>query len=248
MSNKTILILFSGAGLSAESGIPTFRDSNGLWENHRIEDVASPEGWKRNPNLVLDFYSRRFEKLQNVKPNRAHYAIAELQEKYEVINITQNIDNLLEQAGSKTVWHLHGELTKAKCEWHYEIFGFNPHFRCTFKKEISSPDEYEKECPLCGGKLRPDVVWFGEAVDMKTGELEKLKESASIFIGVGTSAQVYPAAGLISYFSNLPQKFFIDKNPAFESLRGFEVLQGLASEMLPKLANELLDRSNLSRT
>jgi len=131
---KKRAVVFSGAGLSAESGIPTFRGSDGLWENHRIEDVASPEGWARNPKLVLNFYAMRFEKVQSVQPNAGHFALAKLQEKFEVINITQNIDNLLERAGCKNVWHLHGRVDWQKCERHHDIFGFrDSYFKCDFK-------------------------------------------------------------------------------------------------------------------
>ena len=113
---KKRVVVFSGAGLSAESGIPTFRGSDGLWENHRIEDVASPEGWARDPKLVLNFYAMRFEKVQSVQPNVGHFALAKLQEKFDVINITQNIDDLLERAGCRNVWHLHGRIDYQKCE------------------------------------------------------------------------------------------------------------------------------------
>lgn len=237
---KKRIVVFSGAGLSAESGIPTFRASDGLWENHRVEDVASPEGWARNPKLVLEFYAMRFEKIREVEPNPAHYAIASLQEGFEVINITQNIDNLLERAGCDNVWHLHGRIDRQKCERHYDIFGFRDgYFNCDFKSEISMPVRWGDKCPKCGAQLRPDVVWFGESVDMRRGYLEELIDTASVFIGVGTSAQVYPAAGLLSLFAETERKFFIDPRPAYEALRGFEVIEATAATALPKLAQEL---------
>ncbi len=238
---KKRVVVFSGAGLSAESGIPTFRGSDGLWENHRIEDVASPDGWARDPKLVLNFYAMRFEKVQTVQPNAGHRALADLQEKFDVINITQNIDNLLERAGCKNVWHLHGRIDHQKCERHYDIFGFrDSYFNCDFKSGISKPVQWGDKCPKCGAQLRPDIVWFGESVDMRRGYLEELINTASVFIGVGTSAQVYPAAGLLVLFEETEQKFFIDPNPAYEALHGFEVIESTATEALPKLALRLV--------
>lgn len=238
---KPRAVIFSGAGLSAESGLSTFRDSGGLWENHRIEDVASPEGWRRNPKLVLDFYAERFRRYRACQPNAAHYAIARLQDKFEVINITQNIDTLLEQAGCQTVWHLHGRADMQKCEWHYDIFANgDPRFRCDFKSPITKPIEWGDRCPKCGGQLRPDVVWFGEAVDMRQPYLEELIDTAEVFIGVGTSAQVYPAAGLLTLFADTPRKFFIDPNPAREVLYGYHIFKGKASEEMPKVVERLL--------
>ncbi len=239
---KKQVVVFSGAGLSAESGIPTFRGSNGLWENHRIEDVASPDGWARDPKLVLNFYAMRFAKIKSVQPNAGHFALAKLQEKFHVANITQNIDDLLERAGNQNVWHLHGRIDRQKCERHYDIFGFrDSYFNCDFKSEITKPVQWGDKCPKCGAQLRPDIVWFGESVDMRRGDLEDLIDTASIFIGVGTSAQVYPAAGLLTLFSETEQKFFIDPNPAYEALRGFEVITSTATDALPKLVQTLLE-------
>lgn len=237
---KKRVVVFSGAGLSAESGIPTFRGSDGLWENHRMEDVASPDGWARNPKLVLDFYAMRFEKVKNAHPNAGHFALAELQEKFDVVHITQNIDNLLERAGNQNIWHLHGRIDRQKCERHYDIFGFrDSYFNCDFKSEISKPVQWGDTCPKCGAQLRPDIVWFGESVDMRRDDLEELISTANIFIGVGTSAQVYPAAGLLTLFCETEQKFFIDPNPAYEALSGFEVITSTASDALPKLVQTL---------
>ncbi|MGA9406154.1 MAG: Sir2 family NAD-dependent protein deacetylase [Bacteroidota bacterium] len=235
------IVVFSGAGLSAESGIPTFRDAGGLWEQHRIEDVASPEGWERNKRLVLDFYEQRFLRSLQCRPNPAHDAIARLGSQFDVVNITQNIDTLLERSGSKNVWHLHGRIDYQKCELHYSIPAYpDSSYSCDYRVHIASPTKLGDKCPKCGSQLRPDVVWFGEAVDMKQGYLDDLVKTAEIFIGVGTSAQVYPAAGLLPLFIRTQQKFFIDPHPAYEHLNGFEILKGTASERMPALADKLL--------
>lgn len=237
---KTIVV-FSGAGLSAESGIPTFRDSGGLWEQHRIEDVASPEGWERNKLLVLNFYEQRFLRSLQCRPNPAHDAIAKLRTQFDVVNITQNIDTLLERAGSKNVWHLHGRIDYQKCELHYSIPAYiDSSYSCDYRVQITSPTKLGDKCPKCGSQLRPDVVWFGEAVDMKQEYLDELVRSAEIFIGVGTSAQVYPAAGLLPLFRRTQRKFFIDPHPAYDVLDGFEVLEGTASEQMPGIVARLL--------
>ncbi len=235
------IVVFSGAGLSAESGIPTFRDSGGLWEQHRIEDVASPEGWERNKELVLNFYQQRYLKSLQCRPNPAHTAIAQLQQSFEVINITQNIDTLLERAGAQNVWHLHGRIDYQKCELHYSIPPYDDSsFSCNYRAQIASPTKLGDLCPKCGSQLRPDVVWFGEAVDMRQEYLDEQVETADIFVGIGTSAQVYPAAGLLPLFGRAPQKFFIDPHPAYDKLEDYEVLEGTASEQMPRLAAMLL--------
>jgi NAD-dependent deacetylase len=237
------VVIFSGAGLSAESGIPTFRDTDGLWEQHRIEDVATPEGWARNPELVLEFYRLRFEKMKTCRPNAAHVAITELQAKFEVINLTQNIDDLLERAGSLTVWHLHGRIDHQKCERHHDIFEYNPHYLCDFKSEITRSIKFGDKCPKCQCQVRPDVVWFGESVDLRRDYLDRLIETTDVFIGIGTSAQVYPAAGLLNLFTATPKKFFIDPNPAYHVLEGFEVFSSAASEGMPMLVKALLSQA-----
>ena len=238
---KTVVI-FSGAGLSAESGIPTFRDAGGLWEEHRVEDVASPEGWQRDKQLVLNFYEQRFLNGLHCQPSPAHRAIAKLGEHLDVVNITQNIDTLLERAGAKTVWHLHGRIDFQKCEFHFSIPAYeDSDFTCDYRGQISKPTKFGDACPKCGGQLRPDVVWFGEAVDMRHEYLQELVANTEIFIGVGTSAQVYPAAGLLPAFSETKEKYFIDPNPAYEMLRGYEVLKGTASEKMPGLADQILN-------
>lgn len=237
------IVVFSGAGLSAESGVPTFRDSNGLWEQHRVEDVASPEGWVRNRRLVLNFYAQRFLKERECLPNAAHTAIGSLSARFRVVNITQNIDTLLERGGSTEVWHLHGRVDYQKCERHYSIgFGGGDPV-CEYRTPITEPIKEGDLCPECGGHLRPDVVWFGEAVDMRENRLEDLVRTASVFIGIGTSALVYPAAGLLPLFRHTPERYFIDPAPNYDMLSGFIVLEGRAAEQMPKLAARLLSHA-----
>jgi NAD-dependent deacetylase len=234
------IVIFSGAGLSTESGIPTFRDSGGLWEQHRIEDVASPEGWMRNKKLVLDFYALRFIKQAECLPNPAHYAIAQLSKIHNVINITQNIDTLFERAGCENVWHLHGRIDMQKCEFHHSlVFPEQDDFDCDYKSMITKPIQIGDVCPKCGGQLRSDIVWFGEPVDMREEFLMEQIRIADIFIGVGTSALVYPAAGLLPMFRRTNEKYFIDPNPNYDVIDGYTVLKGSASEQLPKLVAKI---------
>lgn len=198
MSKRKVVIL-SGAGISAESGIKTFRDSGGLWENHRIEDVASPEGWQRNPKLVLDFYNQRRRQLLQAQPNRAHYALAELEKKFEVTIITQNVDDLHERGGSTKIIHLHGELLKARSEKNEQIV--QPQ-TADIQIGDKAPD---------GAQLRPHIVWFGEPVPEIENAVPYVK-AADIFIVIGTSLAVYPAAGLIHYTTYESEKWLIDPN------------------------------------
>ena len=208
------LVVLSGAGISAESGIPTFRGSDGLWEGHRVEDVASPEGWQRNRALVLDFYNQRRKAVYDVKPNRGHEIIAELQSSYEVTVVTQNIDDLHERAGSKDVVHLHGEIKKVRstsdASLVYDLRGW----------ELKEGDLCEK-----GSQLRPHIVWFGEEVPMMDVALS-ITMKADIFLVIGTSLAVYPAAGLVHYAPPHVPKFIVDPNipqvSAVENLHAIE--------------------------
>ncbi len=191
---KKIAVL-TGAGVSAESGVSTFRDSDGLWENHKVEDVASIEGWYRNPQLVLDFYNARRAQLTQVKPNAAHRAIAELENEYKVTVITQNVDNLHERAGSTRIIHLHGELSKVRPEnCCNEMDGFSE--ETVF--DIGADSINIGDLAPNGAQLRPHIVWFGEAVPKISKAVEAV-EQADILLIVGTSLQVYPAAGLYRY-------------------------------------------------
>lgn len=197
---KKKLVVLSGAGMSAESGITTFRESGGLWEKYDIEEVATPQAFEKNPELVLNFYNERRKQLEEVEPNKGHYALASLQKEYDVHIITQNIDNLHERAGNKNILHLHGELTKVRSTKDpsliYDIG----------TKEINLGDTCDK-----GSQLRPHVVWFGEPVPA-IDQAVPLVNSADIFVVIGTSLNVYPAAGLIMYAKNEIPKFLIDPN------------------------------------
>lgn len=192
---KKKLVVLTGAGVSAESGIRTFRDSDGLWENHKVEDVASIEGWYRNPQLVLDFYNARRSQLAQVRPNDAHRAIATLENDYDVTVVTQNVDNLHERAGSTRIIHLHGELTKVRPEnCCNEMDGFSE--ASVF--DIGADPINVGDLAPNGSQLRPHIVWFGEAVPKIESAIEAV-EAADILLIVGTSLQVYPAAGLYAY-------------------------------------------------
>ena len=194
MARKKITVL-TGAGVSAESGITTFRDSDGLWENHRVEDVASIEGWYRDMKVVLDFYNARRAQLATVRPNAAHLAIASLEDGYDVTVVTQNVDNLHERAGSTRIIHLHGELTKVRPEnCCNEMDGFSE--ETVFDIGFDAIEVGDK-APN-GAQLRPHIVWFGEAVPKIDAAIDAV-EAADIILIVGTSLQVYPAAGLYRY-------------------------------------------------
>lgn len=198
MKTKNIVIL-TGAGISAESGIQTFRDAGGLWEGHNIYDVATPEAWIKNPTLVLDFYNKRRAQLLQCNPNDAHKGLVKLEKKYKVDIITQNVDDLHERAGSKNVLHLHGELKKSR-----STIDENLIYNC--ENDINIGDLCEKN-----SQLRPHIVWFGEDVPMIEIATELVKK-ADVFVVIGTSMVVYPAAGLINYSPpNIPI-FIIDPN------------------------------------
>ncbi|MBO5941687.1 MAG: NAD-dependent deacylase [Bacteroidales bacterium] len=192
---KKKLVVLTGAGVSAESGISTFRTNNGLWDNHKVEDVASIEGWYRNPQLVLDFYNERRQQLGTVKPNAAHYAIAELEKEWDVTVVTQNVDNLHERAGSTRVFHLHGQLTKVRPEnCCNEMDGFDESTVFDIGYDVINLGDLAPN----GAQLRPHIVWFGEPVPYINAAIDHV-ENADVLLIVGTSLQVYPAAGLYAY-------------------------------------------------
>ena len=200
------LVVLTGAGISAESGIKTFRDSGGLWEQHDVMDVASIDGWYRNPSLVLEFYNQRRKQLESAHPNRAHVLLAELEKDFDVQIITQNVDNLHERAGSRHVLHLHGELTKVRSS------KSTAHVEDIVYREIHPGD-------LCadGSQLRPHIVWFGEAVPL-IEEAERLVSEADIFAVIGTSLNVYPAADLVTSLPQEARAFLIDPNTVARKL------------------------------
>ena len=200
---KKKIVILTGAGISAESGIKTFRDMDGLWYEHKVEDVASIGGWNKNKKLVLDFYNERRKGLSEVWPNSAHIALAELEKEFDVTIITQNVDDLHERAGSTKVIHLHGELNKM-CS------SRNKDLTLPYDRDIQVGDKHED-----GSQLRPFIVWFGEAVP-KMEEACSITYNADIFVIIGTSLEVYPAASLIDYTNSKAELYYIDKDPKIE--------------------------------
>ncbi len=232
--NMKKLVVLSGAGVSAESGISTFRDSNGLWENYNVEDVATIEGWWRNRALVLEFYNQRRAELATKKPNKAHKLIAELEKDYDVTVVTQNIDNLHEQGGSTKVIHLHGESTKVRpedCEQDCKTIdvGYKP---------INLGDTDSR-----GVQLRPNIVWFGEAVP-KFDTAARIASQADIMLIVGTSLQVYPAAGLVQYARPGIPVYLIDPKPLNLHLPGVVQITDVATRGMERFV-ELLKTNKI---
>lgn len=225
------IVVLSGAGMSAESGLKTFRDNNGLWNDHRVEEVATPEAWAANMDLVLEFYNQRRKQLYECVPNPAHHALARLEEKYDVHIITQNVDDLHERAGSSKVLHLHGELKKVRSQADpdliIELEGW----------ELKKGDT----CPK-GSQLRPHIVWFGEPVHM-IGPAAEIAATADILIVIGTSLKVYPAAGLVHYAPAESEKYYIDP-AAYENsmVSNLSVIREKAGIAMPGLADVLLNR------
>lgn len=235
---KKKLVILTGAGISAESGISTFRDSNGLWENHKVEDVASPKGWVANPELVLEFYNQRRRQLATVEPNEAHKQLVKLEDKYDVYIITQNVDDLHERAGSSKILHLHGMLTSAKSSGNEKTI-----------KDIGYSDI--KIGDLCeeGFQMRPNIVWFGEGVP-NINTAEGLAYDADIFVIIGTSLVVYPAAGLIRHVHPEYPVYIVDPNDV--PMQGYgwirrkehtRLIKKAATEGVAELVNELLSKA-----
>lgn len=207
---KQRIVVLSGAGISAESGLKTFRDADGLWEGHDVMSVASPEGFSKNPELVLDFYNQRRRQLLKARPNKAHIALVRLEEYFEVSIITQNVDDLHERAGSSMVLHLHGELLKVRSTG-------DPAFLLSWKDDLHLGETCQK-----GFQLRPHIVWFGEEVPLLPKAAE-ITASADIVLIIGTSMQVYPAAALIHYASEGVPVYFIDPKPSIASSPGLNL-------------------------
>ncbi len=224
------ITVLTGAGVSAESGIATFRSAGGLWEKHRIEDVATPEGFARNRKLVLDFYNQRRKQLHTVKPNPAHAALARLEEALgdRFALITQNVDDLHERAGSRRVLHMHGEILKARCCECEEVLGWD--------RDIALEDA----CAFCGGRMRPHIVWFGEMPFGLEDEIPRALE-ADVFLAVGTSGNVYPAAGMVVE-ARLRRKLTVEVNlEPSENAHMFEhCVLGPAGTTLPALVSKIV--------
>ena len=226
-SYKKKIVILTGAGISAESGIATFRDSNGLWEGHDVMAVASPSGWQKNRALVLDFYNQRRRQLLNVMPNKAHFLLADLQANYDIEIITQNVDDLHERAGSEKVLHLHGELLSARsCQ--------RAHLKYRWKKDILIGDKAED-----GAQLRPDIVWFGEDVPAFEKAV-KIAAQADIFVVIGTSLQVYPAASLMQYISQQCLLYYIDPHAEKSALKNAICIADVATTGVEKFIHTYL--------
>ena len=228
--SKPKIVVLTGAGMSAESGLKTFRDENGLWEGHDVMQVASPQGFAKNPELVLEFYNQRRRQLLNVSPNKGHLALAELEQAFDVSIITQNVDNLHEQAGSSHVVHLHGELFKVRST-------VDENHILDWKKNLILGDTDEN-----GHQLRPHIVWFGEMVPMLKTAAE-ITQQADILIIVGTSMQVYPAASLIHYTPEDTPIYFIDPRPNIKQsdFKNLSIIPKTASEGTPELVEQLIN-------
>jgi len=232
MGKKKVVVL-TGAGMSAESGLKTFRDANGLWEGHDVMEVASPQGFARDPELVLEFYNQRRRQLLGVSPNEGHLALAKLEEHFSVDIITQNVDNLHEQAGSSKVLHLHGELFKVRSTE-------DESFVLEWKKDLNLGD-YDPN----GYQLRPHIVWFGEMVPMLAPAIA-ITQQADILIIIGTSMQVYPAASLINYAPEGTPIHFIDPRPSVNAhnFNNLNIIAETATSGVPKLVNKLCAASS----
>lgn len=227
---KETVVVFTGAGVSAESGLKTFRDMGGLWNEYALEEVASPMGWRANPAAVLRFYNERREAVLQAKPNAAHRAIADLEAMFDVVVVTQNIDDLHERAGSSHVIHVHGEILKARSTVDASLI-----------QVLDKPTIELGDCCEKGSQLRPDVVWFGEHV-RHMGVCEGYFAAASRILAVGTSLTVYPAAGLVEVTPRSAEKYFV--SPETQKVpRGFRFLQGAATQVVPHIARCWLDGS-----
>ncbi|WP_109831129.1 SIR2 family NAD-dependent protein deacylase [Reichenbachiella versicolor] len=225
------IVVLTGAGISAESGLKTFRDSDGLWEGHDVTQVASPQGWEEDQELVLDFYNQRRKQALNVKPNAGHLELAKLENEFEVSIVTQNVDNLHEQAGSSKVLHLHGELFKSRSTGDESLIYDMKNW------ELNTGDLCEK-----GYQLRPHIVWFGEDVPMMETAIQEAL-AADVFIVVGTSLAVYPAAGLINFVSAMVPKYIIDPSiPEIAEMGLLHLIQEPATTGVKKVAEMLREK------
>jgi NAD-dependent deacetylase len=232
MSDLSSIVVLTGAGISAESGLATFRGDDGLWEGHRVEDVATPEAFRRNPALVHDFYDARRAKLGTVEPNAAHRALARMDANWqgEFLVVTQNVDDLHERAGSKRLIHMHGEVTKGWC------------LACDERFHWSGPMGEGAACPVCRieGQVRPDIVWFGE-MPYQMDRIEEALRSCDLFVSIGTSGAVYPAAGFVQTARYCGAKTLeINLEPSIGSIFFDESRIGKAGELVPQWVDEVL--------
>lgn len=233
MAKYRSIVILTGAGISAESGIPTFRGADGLWEGHRVEDVATPEAYARDPELVHHFYNMRRAALGTVEPNPAHTALARLEQAFDgrFLIITQNVDDLHERAGSKNVLHMHGELRKAWC------------LGCDNRTAWLEDMTEESRCPHCSreGRLRPDIVWFGE-MPYEMDRIDKALSGCDLFVSIGTSGNVYPAAGFVAMVRHMGRAHTLELNldPSEGSRMFHETRHGPASQLVPEFVDEVL--------
>lgn len=228
------IVILTGAGISAESGIQTFRAADGLWHNHRIEEVATPEGFAQNPSLVHEFYNARRKQLHDpaIQPNPAHLALAHLEQNYsgKVLLVTQNVDNLHERAGSKQLIHMHGELNKVHCQQTGQVYNWD--------RDLSTTST----CQCChqAGNLRPHIVWFGE-MPLQMEEIYRALMACGLFISIGTSGQVYPAAGFVQIAQQAGARTVeLNLDPTSNSAIFDESLNGRASQLVPSYVDQLL--------
>jgi len=228
---KMKLVVLTGAGISAESGLKTFRDSDGLWEGYDIAEVATPRAWRKNPKLVLEFYNMRRKNVAEAKPNEAHIILAELEKDFDVHIITQNIDDLHERAGSTKILHLHGEIFKMRSEADESLI-------YDIRSDINIGDKAED-----GAQLRPHIVWFEEPVPL-IEEAAKITRTADVFVVIGTSLVVYPAAGLVNYAPVHCPKFIVDKNVPYSALYNLTAIEKPASEGVKELRDKLKEVFN----
>lgn len=233
MNSQSSIVILTGAGISAESGIKTFRDHNGLWENHRIEDVASIDGYRRNPDLVQSFYNLRRAQLKdsNIQPNAAHVALSKLEREWmgSVLIVTQNVDDLHERAGSRNLIHMHGELMKVRCE------------RSGHQFVWADAVEADSKCDCCGlkGTLRPDIVWFGE-MPIGMDQIFSALETCDLFAAIGTSGQVYPAAGFVHHVPSRARTIELNAERSAVSSYFREHVIGPATKTVPEFVDSLL--------
>lgn len=228
---KRRVVVLTGAGISAESGLKTFRDAGGLWEGHRVEDVATPEAFARDPKLVLDFYNQRRAQLQTVKPNAAHLALVDLERDFDVHIITQNVDDLHEQAGSTQVLHLHGELNKLRSSVHEH-----------YVIDWTEPQTLE-HCDPWGNAMRPFIVWFGENVPLIADAIDLVKQ-ADLVLVVGTSLQVYPAAGLLYEAPQHAKIVYVDPNAQMDLGDAVQVIAKPATIGVPQVVAQWLETTS----